>query len=180
MPASAPVRPSGPAVDPDVGTAPDDLTPTAGLVRALDELARVQREVGGRIARDLDVPRAALGVLRLLDRCGPVQLGDVAARLRVDLSVASRQVSHLVDDGLARRTVDDGDRRARTVELTDAGRDVVRRAHDLVEAMSAETFGAWTAEELATATAQIDRVTAAVARDHDLLPHLRPTRSPAV
>jgi DNA-binding MarR family transcriptional regulator len=168
-----------PAVVPDDAPAvPHDRTPTSGLVRALDELARVQREVAGRIARDLDVPRAALGVLRLLDRCGPVQLGDVAARLRVDLSVASRQVSHLVDDDLVRRTVDDGDRRARTVELTDAGRELVRRAHDLVEAMSAETFGGWTADELAAATAQIDRVTAAVAHQTPV-PHLRPTRSPA-
>ena len=76
---------------------PDDApttspSPTWGLVRALDDLARVQRESAVRIARGLDIPRASLGVLRMLDRCGPVQMGDVAARLRVDLSVASRQV----------------------------------------------------------------------------------------
>lgn len=156
------------AVVPDGAPAvPPDPSPTGRLVRALDDLARVQRESAGRIARDLDLPRASFGVLRMLDRCGPVQLGDVAARLRVDLSVASRQVSHLVDAGLARRTVDDDDRRARTVELTDGGRDVLRRAHELIEAMSAATFADWTADELTAAAAHIDRVTAAVAASHD-------------
>ncbi|MFC8921173.1 MarR family winged helix-turn-helix transcriptional regulator [Cellulosimicrobium sp. NPDC057127] len=160
MPSTAVVPDGAPAVSPDP-------SPTAALVRALDDLARVQRETAGRLARELDLPRASFGVLRLLDRCGPVPLGDVASRLRVDLSVASRQVSHLVDAGLARRTVDDDDRRARTVELTADGRALLRRAHDLIEAMSAATFADWSADELTAATAHIDRVAAAVASSHD-------------
>ncbi|MBD5785301.1 winged helix-turn-helix transcriptional regulator [Cellulosimicrobium terreum] len=140
---------------------------TSNLIQALDGLARVQRESAVRIARDLDFPRASLGVLRMLDHCGSVQLGDVAAKLRVDLSVASRQVSQLVDEGLARRTVDDDDRRARTVELTDAGRDVIRRSYSLIEQLSAAAFDSWTDAEIAAASRQIERVTAAVAAAHD-------------
>jgi len=147
-----------------VTTSPDlpDPSPAAGLVRALDELARAQREAAVRIARDLDVPRASFGVLRMLYRCGPVQLGDVAARLRVDLSVASRQVSHLVDEGFARRTVDDEDRRARTIELTDAGRVLVARAYERIDALGDEVFAEWSDDELVLATRQIERVAAAV------------------
>ncbi|MBD8078853.1 MarR family transcriptional regulator [Cellulosimicrobium arenosum] len=133
------------------------------MISALDDLARVQRESAARIARDLDLPRAALGMLRMLDRCGSVQVSDIAAMLRVDLSVASRQVSHLVDDGLARRTVDDDDRRARTVELTEAGRHVMRRSDEIVHRISSELFASWTDDEIDEATQQVTRVTAAVA-----------------
>lgn len=164
----------------DAATANPDRTPTSGLVRALDDLARVQRESAVRIARDLDVPRASLGVLRMLDRCGPVQLGDVAARLRVDLSVASRQVSHLVDGGLVRRSVDDEDRRARTVALTDAGHEVVRRSFALIDVMSAEIFSDWSPDEIVAATDQIERVTEAVAAAHAASGHATPApNSPA-
>ncbi|MGN6238268.1 MAG: MarR family transcriptional regulator, partial [Cellulosimicrobium cellulans] len=124
-----------PATTADPELAPDP-SPAAGLIRALDELARAQRESAVRIARDLDIPRSSFGLLRMLQRCGPVQLGDVAAKLRVDLSVASRQVSHLVDEGLVRRTVDDDDRRARTVELTDTGRGLVLRAYEHIDALA--------------------------------------------
>ncbi|WP_435738423.1 MarR family transcriptional regulator [Cellulosimicrobium sp. PMB13] len=164
----------------DAPPAAPDRTPTSGLVRALDDLARVQRESAVRIARELDIPRASLGVLRMLDRCGPVQLGDVAARLRVDLSVASRQVSHLVDGGLVLRSVDDDDRRARTIALTDTGRDVVRRSFAVIDVMSAETFADWSPDEIVAATDQIERVTEAVAAAHAASGHATPTpTSPA-
>jgi DNA-binding MarR family transcriptional regulator len=168
MPVATAVVPGGTRRPHD--TSPEsstDPSPTTGLVRALDELARVQRESAVRIARDLDIPRASFGVLRMLHRCGPAPLGDVATRLRVDLSVASRQVSHLVDEGLARRTVDDGDRRARTVELTDAGREVVGRAYDLIDALGTEIFAGWTDDEIVAATHEIERVVAAVAAGHE-------------
>ncbi|MCB7135232.1 MarR family winged helix-turn-helix transcriptional regulator [Cellulosimicrobium marinum] len=171
-----PVTPT--LVPDDAPPASPGRTPTTALVRALDDLARVQKESAARLARELDVPRAALGVLRMLDRCGTVQLGDVAGRLRVDLSVASRQVSHLVDAGLAHRTVDDDDRRARTVELTDAGREVVRHSGALVEAMGAEVFADWTPTEIHAATEQIERVTAAVTAAH-ALPAPLPAPTPA-
>jgi DNA-binding MarR family transcriptional regulator len=132
------------------------------LVAALEELGRAQREAGARAARDLSSPRAELGVVRLLHRCGPAQLGDVATRLRVDVSVASRQVSALVDAGLVRRTVDDDDRRVRTLELTDKGRALADEAmRHFAEYVSA-VFTDWTPAELASATQQLQRITAAL------------------
>ncbi|MGM7421170.1 MarR family winged helix-turn-helix transcriptional regulator [Cellulosimicrobium sp. CpK407] len=154
-----------PATTADPELAPDP-SPAAGLIRALDELARAQRESAVRIARDLDIPRSSFGLLRMLQRCGPVQLGDIAAKLRVDLSVASRQVSHLVDEGLVRRTVDDDDRRARTVELTDAGRGLVLRAYEHIDSLAATTFAEWRDEEIVEATRQIERVASAVVAGH--------------
>jgi len=128
------------------------------LISALEELGRAQREAGARVARDLAWPRAELGVVRILHKCGPAQLSDVATRLRVDVSVASRQVSALVDAGLARRTVDDDDRRVRTLELTDEGHALAEETlHHLVEHASA-AFGDWPPDELAQATQQLRRI----------------------
>lgn len=132
------------------------------LVAALEELARAQREAGARAARDLSWPRAELGVVRMLHRCGPVQLGDVAARLRVDVSVASRQVSALVDAGLVHRTVDDDDRRVRTLELTAAGRALADESmRHFAEYVSA-VFADWTPDDLANATHELQRIAEAL------------------
>lgn len=132
------------------------------LVAALEELGRAQREAGARAARDLSWPRAELGVVRLLHRCGPVQLGDVATRLRVDVSVASRQVSALVDAGLVRRTVDDGDRRVRTLELTDQGRSLADESMRHFAEYVSTVFNDWTPDELARSTQQLRRIAAAL------------------
>jgi DNA-binding MarR family transcriptional regulator len=135
------------------------------LVSALEELSRALKETAMRMARDLEWPRAGIGVLRLLQACGPVQLTDVASRLRVDVSVASRQVSALVDAGLVRRTVDDVDRRARTLELTPEGKVLADEATEHVTALVRRQFEGWTPEELEQTTFHIRRVAAAIAHE---------------
>ena len=143
------------------------------LVAALEELTRAQREAAARIARELDWPRAGLGVVRLLRKCGPVQLSDVAGRLRVDMSVASRQVSALVDAGLVRRTVDDDDRRARTLELTDEGRALADESVEHFGALVAQTFEGWSPGELEQAAHHLRRVAAAIIRPEKEDSHTR-------
>lgn len=146
---------------------PVPRTTSRELVQALEELSRAQREAATRIARDLDLPRAGLGALHLLTRCGRVQLGDVAAKLRVDVSVASRQVSALVDAGLVRRTVDDDDRRARTLELTDAGREFAEVSFDRIDDLVVDAFSDWSDQDLADAISRIRSVAAALVTTHD-------------
>ena len=137
-------------------------SPSTELYSALDELARAQREAAARIARRHDWPKASLGVIRKLAHCGPAQLTDIAARMRVDVSVASRHVSHLVDAGLVRRSVDAGDRRARVLELTEEG----HRLHDEMTAQFTqvvdEMFATWTTSEVSDAVHQIRRVAEAL------------------
>ncbi|MCA5892118.1 MarR family transcriptional regulator [Isoptericola sp. NEAU-Y5] len=137
------------------------------LVQSLEELSRAQREAGTLVARDLELSRATLGVLHLLTRCGRVQLTDVANRLRVDVSVASRQVSALVDSGLVLRTVDDDDRRARTLKLTDAGRDLAEASFRRIDILVSEAFSDWSEQDLADATSRIRSVAAALTSTHD-------------
>ncbi|SDB94094.1 transcriptional regulator, MarR family [Sanguibacter gelidistatuariae] len=127
------------------------------ILRAFEEFGRAQREVGSRLTRSLDVPRASIGLLRYLNTHGPVQIGCAAQHFRVDLSVTSRQVSVLVDAGLATRDVDHDDRRARTVVLTDQGRAKVAELGEAVTALMSEIFEDWDPAELKTAT---DHITA--------------------
>jgi len=140
-----------------------DLTgPAKELTVALEELNRAQREVSARLSRELDVPRASIGVLRLLQRCGPLQVTELAHHLKVDLSVASRQVTHLVEAGLVERTACDDDRRARSVTLTPPGREKVDETVHLLASRAAETFAGWTAAELRDSIGHLARLTEAL------------------
>jgi DNA-binding MarR family transcriptional regulator len=156
--------------DPEGAVMPAPRTRARELVQTLEELSRAQREAAVRVARDLDLPRAGLGALHLLSRCGRVQLTDLAAKLRVDVSVASRQVGTLVDAGLVRRTVDDDDRRARTLELTDAGREFAEESFRRIDDLVSDVFADWSDQDLADAITRIRSVAAALVSTHDRAP----------
>jgi DNA-binding MarR family transcriptional regulator len=134
----------------------------SALISALESLGRAQRETAARIAKELDWPRAGLGVVRLIRARGSVQLCEIADVLRVDPSVASRQVSALVDAGYVRRTVDDTDRRARTLELTDTGRALAADSDHRFGEFVADAFAGWSPDELASAITHIRNVAAAI------------------
>jgi len=142
-------------------------TPALDLYSAMDELVRAQREAGAVLARHFEIPRANLGVIRLLSLCGPTQVADVAAKLRVDVSVASRQISHLVDAGYVRREVDDDDRRVRVLELSDKGRALIDEMTARFAELLDQVFVGWSAEELGEAASQVRRVAEAITTLHD-------------
>lgn len=139
--------------------------PAVALISALQSLSRAQREAAARIAHELDWPRSGVTVLHLITKCGPVSLTDIAAHLRVDLSVASRQVSTLADAGYVVRTVDADDRRVRTVELTEAGRGLAAEASEQYTNMIDRAFAAWSPEDLAEATRTLDRLVDTISAD---------------
>jgi len=89
-----------------------DPAPYRALVTGIEALARVQREVGTLLARELDTPRASLTVVRSLAREGEMTVGDLSTHQRVDLSVASRQISAAAEAGLVARTASDDPRPA--------------------------------------------------------------------
>ena len=139
------------------------------LLNAIEDLARAQRETGALLARELDCPRAGLTVVRLLHRLGPLPVGDLAERLRIDISVASRQVSALVDAGLVHRTAPEGpgaDRRVRTVGLTVRGAELAARSRAHLEDRAGEVFAGWTPDEIDAAAVQVQKITAAVQSLH--------------
>lgn len=135
------------------------------LISAIEDMARAQRETGTWLSRELDCGRGGITVVRLL-QSGPRQVGELAHLLRVDVSVASRQVAALVDAGLVERDVPADDRRLRTVALTDAGRQFAARSREATLGMAAAVFADWSPQELDEATAQFRKVATAVAAHH--------------
>lgn len=131
------------------------------LIDAISRLARVQRGIGERMARELDCPRAALGLLWLLAKRGEMTIGDIATHLRVDMSVASRQTSALVKSGYAERTRQNApgcDHRVRTVRLSETGRAFTAETRTRLDALLAEVFRDWEPEQILAAATHINRV----------------------
>ena len=62
-----------------------------------------------------------LGALRLIERHGPIAVTEIARRLEIDQSNASRQVRALEEQGLVARSVDPDDRRVARLGITAAG-----------------------------------------------------------
>ncbi|MEN3300637.1 MAG: hypothetical protein V7633_2695 [Pseudonocardia sp.] len=71
-----------------------------------------------------------LRILVMVASRGPLNLGAVAAGLRVHPSNATRAVERLVVAGLLSRDDDPADRRNLQLRLTDAGRDLVATVMD--------------------------------------------------
>ncbi|ANC31536.1 MarR family winged helix-turn-helix transcriptional regulator [Isoptericola dokdonensis] len=136
--------------------------PGRTLISALQALGRAQRDAAAHLAESLGCPRAGLGIVLLLDGRGTLPLCEVAEILKVDSSVASRQVSALVDAGLVRRTVDDHDRRARTLELTADGRALAADAGRSFDRLVSVGFADWDETDLLHAAHQIRSVADAI------------------
>jgi DNA-binding MarR family transcriptional regulator len=97
-------------------------------------------------------PTIAPGVAAMLgaiDRlAGGCHLKELAAACALDQSTTSRAVSAFVQDGLVRRVADPHDGRASFLELTDEGRDAMRRANELYATLLADALRDWTREDV--------------------------------
>ncbi len=152
--------------------------PELAMLRAAETFWRTLRDASAPLVRGIDCSRATAALIRTLAtrarEGNPTQVGDVAHLMRVDVSVASRQVSQLVDDGLVERIVDTDDRRARTLHLTPAG---VARAEEIEATLAertADLFADWDDRDLAVATEVLVRLSATFDRASVL-----PDRAPA-
>lgn len=101
---------------------------------------------------------ASLALLALLDRRGQLRASVLADIARVDPSVVSRQVAHLVDAGLVERHPDPDDRRAQLLRLSPAGRQVLADGRDRMLAVVEERLADWDAEELSHFAARLVRL----------------------
>jgi DNA-binding MarR family transcriptional regulator len=93
------------------------------VVREIYALGRGNRELQRRAVPEH--PPARLQALGVIARGEAVRVSDIAEQLRIDLSVASRQVAVLEASGWVTRTTDPADGRARTLATTEAGRAVL-------------------------------------------------------
>lgn len=106
------------------GPFPDDSAEAAvsafiTLITDVDRTPAYRARVEG--ATGLQLPRSAISILFLLHRHGPLGVKEIADRLGVEQSTASRQIRPLEDHGLVRRAGDPRDGRAVLLGLTEAG-----------------------------------------------------------
>ena len=137
-------------------TTPSRTETVTDLVRSLYGLALIQREINRHALAELG--SQGFAALAIVGLHGPLRVSDVAARLHVDLSVASRQVAALDRAGHVTRTPDGDDRRALIVALTDGGRAVLQDTHRrMVDAFGAALAG-WSDTEITALTAGLSRL----------------------
>ena len=100
-------------------------------------------------------------VLGVLERCGPMTAGALAASEQVQPPSMTRVIVFLEDAGLVSRTADPIDRRQVRVTLTDLGRQTVLETRALREAWLARRLEQLTTEEreiLRAATTIVQRL----------------------
>ena len=119
--------------------------------RSSRQRERLQRALG------LGVSETNLGALRLIERHGPIVVTEMARRLEIDQSNASRQVRALEEQGLVARSVDPDDRRVARLGVTAAGRKVLARVRAVALNDYAVALEDWSATDRAQLAALLDR-----------------------
>ncbi|MFI1917767.1 MarR family winged helix-turn-helix transcriptional regulator [Nocardia sp. NPDC020380] len=123
------------------------------LARTTSRFAEAMRQGTSRAYDPVRV-----GVLQLAAESGPLRAGEIAERLDALPSSVTRHVRALSDSGLATSAPDPVDRRAVLVEATEAGRAELRQFLDVGDQVFAAVIADWTAEDVVTLTALLDRL----------------------
>ena len=132
------------------------LPPIEALVRQLYGLGMVQRDIGRHAMAELGTQ--GFHALAVLQVDGPLRVSDVAQRLGVDLSVASRQIASLAAEGYVERREDSRDRRAQLVAVTRSGRKVLRESHRRMVAGFTRVLDGWSDEDVNALTSGLERL----------------------
>jgi DNA-binding MarR family transcriptional regulator len=94
-----------------------------------------------------------------------MRASQVAARLRLDLSVVSRHLAQLVEVGYAAREVDQRDRRASLVRVTPAGEAWMREFAATFATTVSDQLVGWTDEDVLALATQLRRFGASLQGD---------------
>jgi DNA-binding MarR family transcriptional regulator len=117
---------------------------------------RVHERLAARAGVSLD--RAAYAALCRVQETGPLRLSELAARMGVDASTASRQVQQLERTGLVGRVGDPDDRRASLLELTAEGDRVLTRMRRARRASLDRVLAGWSAADRRVLAALLTRL----------------------
>ncbi|WP_410811166.1 MarR family winged helix-turn-helix transcriptional regulator [Micromonospora sp. 067-2] len=128
------------------------------LLMRLGEATR--RATGTAEHRVLD--RAAYVILRHLDTAGPQNVSALAARLNLDGSTVTRQVSALQRDGLITRTPDPSDGRGTVISPTPAGLERMAAVQAARTRLYGDMLADWSAEDRADLATMLGRLNQAL------------------
>jgi DNA-binding MarR family transcriptional regulator len=149
------------------------VVPSASPTSSRAALAQLQVELGLllRLAhrrtagaasdalRPLGVEGRHVGVLIALDRQGPLTQTQLVDALNSEKSAMVRTVDDLERLGAVRRSPAPSDRRARLVDLTDTGRELLRDAQPVASEALLRLFGSLSEEEQRTLHQLLTRYT---------------------
>jgi DNA-binding MarR family transcriptional regulator len=137
-----------------MSSAGDEIDPHEAFVRLEREiglLLRRARAISARLAGALhpDLDGAAYGLLALLQDAGPLRASELVARLGLDKSTVSRQVSSLVELGLVDRSADPVDGRAQVLTPSAEGSARLARVREIRRARWEADLADWPAADVA-------------------------------
>ncbi|MBO0812098.1 MAG: MarR family transcriptional regulator [Microlunatus sp.] len=124
---------------------PIERDQAASLLEALVSLVRVTRTIAHRDAAH-SVAATPVALLKLVSKTDP-RLGDLAERLHIKPSVASRAVAALEAEGYVSRVTDPADARVCRVHMTEAGRSYLQAREEWALEMVARSLSDWSAED---------------------------------
>lgn len=129
----------------------DEVDGAAGRLNlALGRLNRVLRR-----GQPSGLGPGTLSALATIVRCGPVRLGDLAAREQIAPPTLTRIVSGLEEGGYVVRSPDPTDGRATRVEATPAAREVISGAGSVRIGVLRNRMDTLSPEQLATLLAAV-------------------------
>ncbi|MEV1013368.1 MULTISPECIES: MarR family winged helix-turn-helix transcriptional regulator [unclassified Micromonospora] len=143
----------------------DDDESTLGLIETEVALLMrfgeaTRRATGSAEHRVLD--RAAYVILRHLDAAGPQNVSALAARLNLDGSTVTRQVSALQRDGLIARAPDPSDGRGTVISPTTAGLQRMAAVQAARTRLYGDMLSDWSQEDRSTLAALLGRLNQAL------------------
>ncbi len=157
-----------------VTTSPDPAPHVHEIASFMELVTDMARTPGyrDRLLQRARVPltRSGSAVLSTVERAGPLAVSELAERLGVDQSTASRQVKPLQERGLISRTSDPADRRSSLLSITAAGRRVRSRVRDAVLDDIDTALRDWPLEERTRLGTLLDRFGAALRETVDSVP----------
>lgn len=141
------------------------------LMHRLIEVGAVRKG----LARNLppDVPAGSAGVLGLLSEHGEMTISELTDLLAVDISVTSRHVSYVADQGWLERTPNPADGRSRLLRLTDSGSDLLAGFSDHITELLAERLSDWSEEEVHELIRLMAKLHDSLVCPAPTLPHVR-------
>jgi DNA-binding MarR family transcriptional regulator len=125
---------------------------------ALRQAARVVTRAYDAVLAELDLGASQYAILVKLDRSGPLDLCELAARLVMDRSTVGHLLRPLEKRGLLTIGTSAGDGRKRVIALSAAGRELAAKARPLwagAQARFEERFGAAEAEAMRSTLARV-------------------------
>lgn len=121
-------------------------------------MAAVRRLRGRDTHRPGALSHAQYQVLFELLRCGALPAGELATVVEVSPASVTQMLDRLADAGLVERVRSEEDRRIVVSRLSAAGRSVCEQRHAALEPLWREMLADFSASELETAAAVLDRL----------------------